>query len=54
VTLAALKYNLEKNGIKLSSHNVNVRLAWDRGIKKIFKGRKIGLVFYAKVSIRNN
>ncbi len=32
-TLAALKYNLEKNGIKLSSLNVNVRLAGTEALK---------------------
>ncbi len=32
-TLAALKYNLEKNGIKLSDLNVNVRLAGTEALK---------------------
>ena len=32
-TLAALKYNLEKNGIKLSSLKVNVRLAGTEALK---------------------
>ena len=36
-TLAALKYNLEKNGIKLSSLNVNVRLAGTEALKNFLR-----------------
>ena len=36
-TLAALKYNLEKNGIKLSNLNVNVRLAGTEALKNFLR-----------------
>ncbi len=36
-TLAALKYNLEKSGIKLSSLNVNVRLAGTEALKNFLR-----------------
>lgn len=36
-TLAALKYNLEKNGIKLSSLKVNVRLAGTEALKNFLR-----------------
>ena len=36
-TLAALKYNLEKNGIKLSSLNVKVRLAGTEALKNFLR-----------------
>jgi len=36
-TLAALKYNLEKNGIKLSSLNANVRLAGTEALKNFLR-----------------
>ncbi|KIC94408.1 LysR substrate-binding domain-containing protein [Flavihumibacter solisilvae] len=36
-TLAALKYNLEKNGIKLSSLNVTVRLAGTEALKNFLR-----------------
>ena len=36
-TLAALKYNLEKNGIKLSGLNVNVRLAGTEALKNFLR-----------------
>lgn len=32
-TLSALKYNIEKNGLKLSALNVNVRLAGTEALK---------------------
>jgi DNA-binding transcriptional LysR family regulator len=36
-TLAALKYNLEKNGIKLSGLNVKVRLAGTEALKNFLR-----------------
>ena len=36
-TLAALKYNLEKNGVKLSELNVNVRLAGTEALKNFLR-----------------
>jgi DNA-binding transcriptional LysR family regulator len=36
-TLAALKYNLEKNGIKLSDLNVSVRLAGTEALKNFLR-----------------
>ncbi len=36
-TLAALKYNLEKNGVKLSELNVNVRLQGTEALKNFLK-----------------
>ncbi|MEO5984253.1 MAG: LysR substrate-binding domain-containing protein [Ferruginibacter sp.] len=36
-TLAALKYNLEKNGVKLSDLNVNVRLSGTEALKNFLR-----------------